>query len=84
MVEYDNVNEVAVSFEDLSLVSDVKYKINDRKIRFFYHRFVDSLGNIDSIKKSGQDLFLTQDEAVGLCKKISENVSGKRKYRFMI
>ena len=63
---------------------DEKYEIKDRKVRFFYQRFVKSLGNINSIKKSIEDLFLTKDELIGLFEKISDNVSVDRSYKISL
>lgn len=71
-------------FKNLIAMPTEKYRIDDRKIRFFYHRFVEGLGNVVSIKKSIESLALTTLEIKDLCEKISENVSGKRKYRIMI
>ena len=61
-----------------------KKKISDSRLKFFYQRFVKNLENIDSIKNSKEDLYLTPLEIKNACKEISTKLGGDRKYNFLI
>ena len=51
---------------------DRDYVLSDRKLRFFYHRFYNEIGNIQAIKESEKRLVIGYKDLRGLMKLVSE------------
>jgi len=62
----------------IKLLGDNKYLLKDRKLKFFYYRFVENLGNIKAIKNSITELIIDEEKISSL---ISNLRSSTKKYK---